>query len=149
MEFIKKNEQKWRTRNLQECTKRRELDKEERLAIAKEKKKRYGIKTLSQEESKRLKTRTEERIEIAQAKANYWKWYRGGGEKRKGEKKNKREEDMRDAWTRMKVYIVALEEEGEWILEEDEIKEKENRMKDGMRSADDVDGVMIGLMVTM
>ena len=36
MEFIKKNEQKWRTRNLQECTKIRELEKEERLAIAKE-----------------------------------------------------------------------------------------------------------------
>ena len=54
MEFIKKNEQKWRTRNLKECTKIRELEKEERLAIAKGKKKRYGIKTLSQEESKRL-----------------------------------------------------------------------------------------------
>ena len=54
MEFIKKSEQKWRTRNLKDCTKIRELEKEERLAIAKGKKKRYGIKTLSQEESKRL-----------------------------------------------------------------------------------------------
>ena len=96
---------------------------------------------MSKEERKRLKTRTEERIEIAQAKANYWKWYRGGGEKIKGEKESMREEDMRDAWTRMKVHIVALEEEGEWVLDEDDIKEKENVMKEVMRCADDDDGV--------
>ena len=95
IEFLKKNEQKWKTRSLKECTRIRELEKEERLAIVKEKRKRYGIKTLSKEESRRLKARTEERIEIAQAKDNYWKWYREGGrEERKGEK-----EDIRDAWT--------------------------------------------------
>ena len=73
------------------------MEKEERLAIVKEKRKRYdyGIKTLSKKESRRLKARTEERIEIAQEKANYWKWYREGGrEERKGEI-----EDIRDAWT--------------------------------------------------
>ena len=48
---------------------------------------------------------------------------------------------MRDAWTRMNVHIVALEEEGEWILDEDDIKEKENGMKEVMRCADDDDGV--------
>ena len=45
----------------------------------------------------------------------------------------------------MKLHIVALEEEGEWILDEDDIKEKENGMKDGMRSADDIDGGMTGV----
>ena len=40
--------------------------------------------------------RTEERIEISQAKANYWKWYREGGkEKRTGEKSDRREEERR------------------------------------------------------
>ena len=44
------------------------------MAIIKEKKKMYGIKAMNKEETGRLKTRTAERIEISQAKSNYWKW---------------------------------------------------------------------------
>ena len=33
---------------------------------------------MNKEENSRLKIRTEERLEIAQAKENYWKWYREG-----------------------------------------------------------------------
>jgi hypothetical protein len=36
---------------------------------------------MSKDESRKLKTRTEERIEISQAKANYWKMFRDGGER--------------------------------------------------------------------
>ena len=32
---------------------------------------------------------------------------------------------MRDVWMRMKAHIVALEEEGEWILNEDGEKDQE------------------------
>ena len=63
----------WRSRRKDECTKIREMEKEERLAIAREKKKGYGIKQFG------MKERQEERLEVAQAKANYWKFYREGG----------------------------------------------------------------------
>ena len=69
----------------------------------------------------RIKRRTEERIEISQAKANYWKWYREGGkDKRTGEKSDRREEERRKVWIRLNEEIISLEEDGEWILEEDE-----------------------------
>ena len=44
-----------------------------------EKKKMYGLNTLTKEEKRRLGERTNERIEIANARANYWKLHRGGG----------------------------------------------------------------------
>ena len=69
--MLKSNEDKWRCRRIEECERIKEEDKKERLAIAKEKKKRYGIKRLSKEENKRLKLRIEERIEIARSKENY------------------------------------------------------------------------------
>ena len=40
---------------------------------------RYGLKKLSKEENMRLKKRTEEIMEISQAKANYWKWHQEDG----------------------------------------------------------------------
>ena len=73
MEFLRKNKEKWRERKLGETKMIKEEDKRDRLAVAKEKKKRYGIQGLSREETKRLKMRTEERLEIAKAKENYWK----------------------------------------------------------------------------
>jgi hypothetical protein len=71
--FMKTHEEKWRTRRIEECDRIKEEEKIDRLAIAREKKKRYGLKKLSVEENRRLKGRTEDRLEIARAKENYWK----------------------------------------------------------------------------
>ena len=49
MEFLRKNKEKWRERKLEETKRIKEEDKRDRLAVAKEKKKRYGIKGLSRE----------------------------------------------------------------------------------------------------
>ena len=68
--FLKENEEGWRKRKLEECERIREEDKKDRLALGREKKRKYGIRKLSKEENQRLKRRTEERIEIATAKAN-------------------------------------------------------------------------------
>jgi hypothetical protein len=73
MEFPRKNKEKWRERRLEETKRIKEEDKRDRLAVVKETKKRYSIKGLPKEESKRLNMRTEERLEIAKAKENYWK----------------------------------------------------------------------------
>jgi hypothetical protein len=70
MEFLKKNKEKWKERRIDESKRIKEEDKRDRLAIVQEKKKRYGIKVLSREESKRLRMRTEERLKIAKAKEN-------------------------------------------------------------------------------
>ena len=105
MEYLKKNESKWRTRKIEECEKIREDAKIDRLAIAREKKKRYGIKTMNKEENKRLKMRTEERLEVAQAKENYWKLYRGGGKESKGNL----EEGRKKAWQHLEKGISAIE----------------------------------------
>ena len=73
---MRENEAGWQQRKIKEVGRIKEVEKAERLAIASQKKKRYGIKTLNKEENMRIKRRTEERIEISQAKANNWKWYR-------------------------------------------------------------------------
>ena len=44
--------------------------------MAKEKKKRHGIKRLSKEENQRMTRRTEDRLEIARAKENLWRKFR-------------------------------------------------------------------------
>ena len=79
MSFLKENESKWQHRRIKEVDRIKEEEKKDRLAICKEKKKRYGIKKMNKEENRRLKERTEERIMISKAKANYWKKYRGRG----------------------------------------------------------------------
>ena len=71
--FLKDNTDKWKERRIEECDRIREEDKRDRLAVAKEKKKRYGLKRLSKEENTRMTRRTEERLEIAKAKENLWK----------------------------------------------------------------------------
>ena len=68
---LKEGEHKWSRRKIDKCERMKEEAKEDRLAIAKEKKKRYGLKGLSKEENKRLKKRTEDKIELAKAKSNY------------------------------------------------------------------------------
>ena len=64
-------------RKIKEVDRIKEEEKRDILAICKEKKKRYDIKKMNKEENRRSKERTEERILIFQAKANYWKKYRG------------------------------------------------------------------------
>ena len=80
--------------------------KRDRLAVVREKKKRYGLKKLSKEENQRIKIRTEERLEVARAKENLWKRFR--------EDKEDREmvEDEIQAWERLREGIMDLEEEG-------------------------------------
>ena len=80
VKYIKEKREGWTERRIEECEKIREEEKTDRLALVKEKKKRYGLKRLSKEENSRLKSRTEERIMIAQSKANLWKRYREGRE---------------------------------------------------------------------
>ena len=57
--------------------------------------------------------RREIRILISQAKANYWKKYRSRGEGDEDERGND------EAWRSLREGILALEEEGGWILDED------------------------------
>ena len=56
--FLRENTDKLRERRIEECDRIREEDKRDRLAVTKEKKKRYGIKRLSKEENQRMTIRT-------------------------------------------------------------------------------------------
>ena len=76
IQYLKENEPKWRSRKIKNCDRIGEEEKTYRLAISKMKKMRYGIKGLNKEENGRMKQRTEERLEIARAKENYWKLHR-------------------------------------------------------------------------
>jgi hypothetical protein len=49
--FLRENTDKWRERKIEECDRIREEDKRDRLAVSKEKKKRYGINRLKRRES--------------------------------------------------------------------------------------------------
>jgi hypothetical protein len=74
--FLRENTDKWRERRVEECDRIREEDKRDRLAVTKEKKKRYGMKRLSKEENQRLTRRTEDRLVIIKAKENLWRKFR-------------------------------------------------------------------------
>jgi hypothetical protein len=76
MAYLRKHEEGWRVRKMKECDRIREEERMDRLAIVREKKRKYGIKRISKEENMRLKKRTEERLEIASAKENLWKKFR-------------------------------------------------------------------------
>ena len=106
MKFLRENVEKWRERKIGECERIREEEKKDRLAVAKEKKRKYGIKRLSKEENMRMTRRTEERLEIAKAKENLWRKHRGQGEMKIGEE---------DAWETLREKIMELEEAGAWI----------------------------------
>ena len=69
---------------------------------------KYGIKSMNKEESRRLKERTEERMMISEAKANYWKKYRSGGD---GVEEDKHAKE----WRKLKEGVISLEEKGGWI----------------------------------
>ena len=69
--YLKEKDGVWKTRKIVECDRIKENEKRDRLAVAKMKKKRYGVKRMSKEENMRFKMRTEERLEIAKAKTNF------------------------------------------------------------------------------
>jgi hypothetical protein len=105
--FLRENTDNWRERTIEECDRIREEDKRDRLAVSKEKKKRYGMKRLSKEENMRMTRRTDERLEIAKAKENLWRKFR----ERKEE--DVMEEDEEQAWKSLKRGIL------EWSRKED------------------------------
>ena len=82
--------------------------------MVKMKRKRYGIQKLSKEETMRLRIRKEERLEISRAKSNLWRHYRRG------------EEDLDEeellAWENLEKGILILEEDGNWIRKEEDVK---------------------------
>ena len=97
---------KWTTRTIKESEKIKEEEKIDRLAITSERKKRYGLKKLNKEENHRLMERTERKIELAQAKSNYWKWHKEERKERTG-----KEEETQAMWVRLRNEITAMEEE--------------------------------------
>ena len=107
--FLKENERHWQQRKIKEVDRIKEEEKADRLAVCKKNNRRYGIQKMSKEENTRMKERTEERIIISRANANYWKRHRGEG----GGKHDKE-------WIALREGILALEEDkGGWIVEED------------------------------
>ena len=108
VKYSKEKGDGWRERRIDECEWIREEEKTDRLALVKEKKKRYGLKRLSKEENSRLKSRTEDRILISQSKANLWKRYRDGGEEEDGAEMGTEEER---AWRNIWNGVRKLEEE--------------------------------------
>ena len=52
--FLRTIADKWRERRIDECDKIREEEKKDRLAIAKEKKRKYGLKVLKLQVSNRI-----------------------------------------------------------------------------------------------
>ena len=67
------NAEGWQERKLRECERMRKEAKEDRMAVVRMKKKRYGISKLDKDETRGLRKRTEERILIAKARDNLWK----------------------------------------------------------------------------
>ena len=102
--YLKEKEGAWRQRSIEECDRIREEEKKDRLAVVKEKKKRYGISRLSKEENQKIKLRTEERLEVAKAKENLWKRFR------EGKKGTEIEEEEIQAWETVKKSVMELEE---------------------------------------
>jgi hypothetical protein len=51
IETIKENEIKWTTRKIKECERIKKEEKRDRLAIVKEKNRRYGLNRLNKEEN--------------------------------------------------------------------------------------------------
>ena len=127
VKYIKEKRDGWTERRIEECEKIREEEKTDRLALVKEKKKRYGLKRLSKEENSRLKSRTEDRIMIAQSKANLWKRYREGREEEE-EAEIGTEEVM--AWRNLWNGVKELEEEdAAWRTPEKEVtKMRESKL---------------------
>ena len=102
------------TRKLEDCERVREEEKRDRLAVVAMKKKRYGVKTLSKEESMRLKTRKEERLEIGEAGSNLWKMMRKG---------EILEEERLSLWEEVYKGVIDLQEEDDvWEKDREALK---------------------------
>ena len=99
--FLKKNANRWQERRIEECERVRREEKEDRLAIVKEKKKRYGLKKMSKEENMRMKERTEEKLLMAKIRSNLWKRYREGRQE---------EEEEGLAWRKAEEAMADLED---------------------------------------
>ena len=124
--FLKEQEWKWKQRQIEEVERIKEEEKADRLAVVREKKKRYGISKLSKEENQRLKLRTEDRLTVAKAKENLWKRFRD-----KDMMPEMQEDEVR-AWEDIQRMIIELEEEGSWRNEDKNIKDikiRERRLK--------------------
>ena len=104
--FLRENEEGWKMRKIKECERIRAEEREDRLALAREKKRKYGIRRISKEENLRLTKRTGERLEIASAKANLWKKFREGGD-------DLSEREVA-AWEAVRTSVMELEEDGRW-----------------------------------
>ena len=126
-----KNESKWKKQKIEEYERIREEAKRDKLAIAREKKKRYGVKNLNKEENKRLKIRTRPKM-----KENYWKLYRGGGKERRMNLDDEREK----AWQRLEEDISELEGE---VGMEDEIVDNDEESRDDMKDEMEVKGKVV------
>ena len=74
------------------------------------------------------------RIPISQTKANYWKVHRGEDRCYKGM--------HREHWKQLREGILALEEEGSWICEEDILKDDCTGAKDCDRGMDEGEGAV-------
>ena len=87
-----------------------------------------------------MKQRTEERLEIARAKENYWKLHRGegGGDK-----------ERCNAWKKVKECIASLEERGNWI-EKGGVEGEETRSAEGEddRKANDDNDLRLSAKLT-
>ena len=129
--YLRENERGWMLRRIKEHERIKEEEKEDRLALVREKKRKYGLKRISKEENLRLKKRTEERLEIASARANLWKRHRDG--------KEGMGEEATTAWEDLRKSLIELEEEEDFGLQEErkslatisfEIKKSELRVEE-------------------
>ena len=89
-----------------------------------------------------MKKRTEDKIELAQAKSNYWKWHRGEGRGKGG-----RQEEDEIMWMNLKREISALEEEDEAIVTKvgsDGVRGTDPRNIEGEQMREDDRGAVTG-----
>ena len=120
--ILRENTDKWMIRKIDECERIKEEEKKDRLALVQVKKRKYGIKKVSKEESSRLKMRTEERLEVARAKENLWRRYQD-------ESRDDMDVEEEEMWQRVLESILELEEkEGKWKEPRKEIEKIQKRM---------------------
>jgi hypothetical protein len=109
MAFLRENSHMWQERKVEECEKVKQEAKEDRLAVSRMKKKRYGIKRLSKEENKRIKERAEDRILLAKARGNLWKLARNPEERQMEDKEE-------EAWRVMGEGAIEFTEKEDWEM---------------------------------
>ena len=114
VKFLKENSDSWRERRIEECERIRLEEKEDRFAVIRMKKKRYGLTTLSKEERMRLKGRTEEKLLLAKTKSNLWKMARDPTKKAM-------KEGEAEAWSKLGEGAKEFMEET-WIRKYNEVK---------------------------